>query len=387
VIWFALVIPVITSVLLWKFYHKEVVWVELLAPLGVSVLCIGITQLIILRHQTSDVEYWGGIVTEAAYFEEWDETVPCTHTEYCEDCSTDSQGHYSCSSYACGTQHMFDVDHHSETWRAYNTNQEVFRISQAHFQYLRDRFGNQKFVDLNRDYYRIDGDKYITVWDESVETAEITTTKHHYENRVQASRSVFNFVPVTAEDVQKYSLYDYPPIRRPYTQNPVMGDAGPSHAEGERIIKLINGYLGRSKQVHVYVLIFKNQPRKAARYQEARWVGSNKNEFVIAIGIDDQYTVRWAEILSWTKSERLKTDTRYFIEEMDELDLAGLGRWLRPQLEASWQRREFKEFEYLRVKPPPWAIAVVFLITILVNGVVAVFVIKNTLKEERKNAW
>lgn len=382
IVWLALLVPIVTVAVLYFFYKHDVVIWEFLIPFAVSIVLIGVAQLILIHSQTSDVEYWGGIVTKAEYYEDWNERVPCSHPTYCESCSTDSNGNRTCTSYQCGWDHPYDVDYHPEYWRVVNTNGESIRISKGKYHQLVRKFGNKKFVDLHRDYHTDDGDKYLSKWPETPETADITTTKHTYENRVMASRSVFNFPEVDPRDIRKYGLYTYPAIQGHYTRPAILGGGS---MKAQRKFQLINGYMGRSQQLRVWVLLFKNQPRDAGHLQEALWVGANKNEFVITIGVDNQYNVEWSHVFSWTEAERLKIDTRYYVEEQESLDLVALADWLKPRLRKQWDRREFAEFDYLKVEPPTWAVVLIFFLTILANIGVSAYVVMNQFKESSWN--
>jgi len=66
---------------------------------------------------------------------------------------------------------------------------------------LKNKFGNTRvFVDMNRDYDTDDGDMYLTKYPNTYKSYEFYATKHSYENRVQASTSIFNFPEVTDKE-------------------------------------------------------------------------------------------------------------------------------------------------------------------------------------------
>jgi len=239
---------------------------------------------------------------------------------------------------------------------------------------------------MNRNYHTRDGDKYESRWDQSEELAEITTTTHSYENRVKPSRSVFNYEEVSDEEIASYGLHTYPRIHTSYRQPVILGASGMDVRAAEREFQLLNGYLGSRRQVRVFVLLFENQPREAGYIQEALWIGGNKNEFVITIGLDGD-RVDWAHVFSWSEKDRLKIDTRHFIEEQSEIDLISLAEWLRPQLRQRFERKEFEDFSYLKVDPPLWAILLVFFLVIAANVGVSYFVIQNEYREYRRNGW
>ena len=381
-IWFALGIPAITTLILYKIWKHEVVVWEFAIPFAVSVLLVGVSHLIIQNTTAQETEYWGGLVQKAEYYEKWNERVPCSHPKYCTRTVTNADGTTSTQTYQCGYQHPYDVKTHPPRWQVVDTNGIEISISQNRYSQLVEQFGNSHFVDMNRNYHTIDGDKYEARWDRSRETAEVTTTEHSYENRIRHSdHSVFNYPEIEPEEIEQYGLYEYPEVQRPYHLPVILGGGSDMDLQdAEEEFQFLNGQLGPRKEVRVWVLLFEGQPREAGHMQEALWVNGNKNEFVITIGHQDEQ-VNWAHVFSWSESERLKIDTRHFVEEMDELDLVELAEWLRPEILDQYERRSFEEFSYLRINPPWWAILLVFLLTIAANIAVSWYVISNEYRE------
>lgn len=383
IIWFAMLIPIIAAVALLVFFKHKVLWWEYLLPTVSCLVLIGVSSLASECSQTADTEYWGGLVKKAEYYEDWNEQVPCSHPEYCETCSTDSNGNTTCTEYVCGTQHLYDVDYHSEYWKVRDTNGISIRISEGRYRKLVRQFGNQKFVDLHRDYHTDDGDKYVTMWPGNRETAEPTTTKHTYENRVQASRSVFNYPEVTDQQIKQYDLYRYPKVRGSYYMKPILGNAGPKTSEASKGLAYYNGLLGPRRQVRAFILVFHNQPIDAGHFQEALWVGGNKNEFVLAVGLNGQ-EVEWAHVFSWSKKERLKLDAEVFVSEQKEFDPVATVDWLGKNLKR-FDRREFAEFEYLHVEPPTWLIVLTYVLTLIITIGTSVFAVVNKFDDKNPN--
>lgn len=380
-IWFAMGIPIVAALVLFAVFKHKVLWWEYLLPTLSCLVLILIASFASECGQTTDTEYWGGIVTKAEYYEYWDEEVPCTHPKYCTRTTTDSKGRMTTESYQCGYQHWYDVEEHPPYWKVVNTNGESIRISKGKYRQLVRKFGNQKFVDLHRDYHEEDGDKYVSIWGGKRRNAEPTTTVRIYENRVQASNSVFNYPEVPVKKIRQYGLHRYPQISRYYFMRPILGNAGPQTREAEKLLDYYNGTLGAKKQVRVFILVFQNQPREAGLMQEALWKGGNKNEFVLTVGLDGQ-KVDWAHVFSWTKKERLKLDAEAFVEEQDTFDPVTTAKWLGKNL-TRFERRPFAEFEYLHVAPPTWAIILTYVLTLLVTIGTSVFVVVN--KYDDKN--
>jgi hypothetical protein len=371
IIWFALIIPIITSiVLLVYFRHKTTLW-EFAIPIGVSIVLIVIFKLSVETYLTSDTEYWGGYVTKVRYYEDWNEYIHkiCTETYAC---GTDSKGNtrYCTRTYDCSY-----VDYHPPYWQIIESNGFKLRISKNNYARLKAKFGTpEKFVDLKRNYHTNDGDMYQVAWGGEDTTLESITTMNTYENRVQASQSTFNYYEV---DPTKDKLYEYPKPNNNYYMPVILGPGGPTKKEAERKFQLLNAKLGRTKQVRVFVLIFVDKPLDVGHDQENYWVGGNKNEFTIAIGVDKDYNVSWCHSFSWTEVELLKVETNQFVQEQETLDLVALADWLYPKIKADYIRLPFSRFNYLSVEPPMWAIIVTFIVTLLANVGISLWVILN----------
>lgn len=382
IIWLALSIPVLTIVALVTLFKKNIVWWELVIPVCVSFILIGICKFSTEMCQITDREYWGGYVTQAEYFEAWNERVSCSHPKY-EDRSesyTDSDGKTRTRivRVQVGYEHAYDVDYHSPYWQITDNNDITLGVSQARFDQLCKQFGNRQFVELNRNYHTIDGDSYVAMWEGQDNCLEPVVTMHSYINRIQASNSVYKFPEV---DPKKYGLYDYPDLNE-YDCPSILGYHAPEHMKAERAFELINSKLGKPKKVRVWVVIFKNKPRQAGHEQQCYWQGGNKNELIITIGVNKQNEVQWSYVFGWTKSELLKIQTRDFISEQKKLNLVNLSEWLIPKINEQFVRRDFTEFSYLTVEPPGWMIALTFFLTLLVNVVISFWIVKNEYDEE-----
>lgn len=373
IIYLALLVPVLAALVLLVFFRHRMAWFEYSIPFVVSVILVVASKAITEGVQTCDKEFWGSNVRLAEYYEDWNEYIHRTCTES-YPCGTDSKGN---TEYCTRTYDCSYVDYHSAYWEIATTSKEVLSISSEEYDRLAQQFGNQEFVELNRNYHTDDGDKYVTAWQDERETARPVVTEHSYENRVQASDDVFNFPPVSKEDIAFYGLHDYPEVRN-YSCRTILGF---DDALAEKELRFINGDLGPHKQVRVWVVIFNSKPRDAGLLQEAYWKGGNKNEFVVTIGIDSlSRKVQWCYPFSWTEVQRLKIDVRNFVESQNELDLLALADFLETNLTQSFVRKQFADFNYLTVDPPLSAVLLTFVLTILVNLGVSWWAIKNELE-------
>ena len=378
IIWLALVLPLLSAALLyWKFHHR-IEWWEAGLQLGVPIILIAATKACVETSQTSDTEFWGGHITHSAYYEAWNEKVscrhpiPCSHPKYTTDEKgrrvRDGNQHWNDGHY-----HAFDVDDHDPYWEIYSSLGGDYTISQAEFESYAVRWKNRAFEELNRTFHTKDGNMYKAVWDQKPETIQAVTASHTYENRIQASKSVFNFQIVDPKD---FGLFEYPAISGLY-QPAVLGDGIP--VEACRKLDYLNATLGAPKQVRIYVLLFRGKPMQAAMDQESYWKGGNKNEFVTAIGLGKENDVQWCHVFSWTEVDILKVEARNFIMGQKTLDLGAYAEWLGPAIREKWVRKPFKDFSYLTVDPPMSAVIWTFIVTFLVSAGLSAWVILNEL--------
>ncbi len=54
-----------------------------------------------------------------------------------------------------------------------------------------------------------------------------------------------------------------------------------------------------------------------------------------------------------------------------------------PLIQEKWQRKHFRDFNYLTVDPPTWAVILVYLLTIAASGGLSVWVVMNDLNPEK----
>jgi hypothetical protein len=134
------------------------------------------------------------------------------------------------------------------------------------------------------------------------------------------------------------------------------------------------------------ILVFKDQPLEAGFFQEAYWKGGNKNEFIVCIGTkgDD---ITWTKVISWTNEEELKIRTAREIKEMKKLDLMKIVEYIGFNVPERFIRKEFKDFNYLAVRPTNRATMITFFITLLVTVIISVVVVKNELEFSSYNNY
>jgi hypothetical protein len=370
-IWFNLLIPVIAILfLLFRFKRKMALW-EYALLFVIPVIVIAIAKFSSVSSQTKDHEIWNMYITSAQYTEPW--TTWVTETCSRENCTGSGEDR------TCTTEY-YDCsycDRNGPSWTAYDNSGKSYSITRVQFEMLCNKWGNRTFKDMRRsiDYSGgcgQDGDAYTTKWNGVFEDLVPITAKHSYKNKVQVSTSVFNFQAVDSIDKAELKLFEYPAADR-WNYNPILGAT--DIAASERLRKW-NGKLGSFRQVHMLICVFKNLPREAAERQEDYWKGGNKNEFILCLGIDDSKKVKWSHVISWTEEEKLKIEVR---DEAMEIgyDLVKIVDYMATNVQKKFQRKEFADFNYLKIEPTSRAVMITFFITLILTIGLSIFFVMN----------
>ena len=363
IVYFSLLIPILTIIYLLSYYKREVVWWEVLVVLVIPIVCVIGVKVISKNSLIYTTEYWNSPTTQAIYYEDWDEKVPCCHTRFC----TDSKG----DSYACGTLHAYDVDYHPERWVIHGGSGERLQVSKNVFEMLSKRWNSRKFKDMHRSYHSDDGDAYIATWDQKFESMEPIATVHKYKNKVKCTDSVFNFKKIDPK-VTKVFEYNQP---YGYVCNYIYGE---SNKKDQDLLRKWNAKIGAKKKALIIIIVFKGQI-SAAMDQEAYWKGGNKNEFVVCVGTNKSNDIKWTHVISWTPQTILKAQIMREVKEMEKLDMPVLINYLGSIIENTrgFIRRDFEEFDYLNVPVPLWGIIVCYMLSLILSIGLGIFVVKN----------
>lgn len=368
-IWLPLIFPVaLVLVLLVFFRHKVAIWEPLVPILG-TLLIIVFFRYIGIESVTKDTEYLGNYVTELRHYEDWDEWIHQTCYRTTRIGKTTISTPYDCSYRS----------YHPERWTVITNNQKEHSVSFNYWKELRNKFGSpDQFVELNRHYYTKDGDLYSNLWTGTKSTFAFYGSEHTYENRIQASTSIFNFEEITKQEKQTYNLYDYPEVDQNGNLPSILHTPSDSiYQKDQQDFDWVNGMLGQKKEVRVWVLLFHSRNSTPAKKQQSYWKGGNKNELVICIGVDDSLRPQWSHIFGWSKNANIKIEIRNFIKDQHHLDFEKFSNFVFDEVDQKWQRVSFKEFEYIAVEPPLWAHICAWLFSIAASFYTGWWIVNN----------
>lgn len=357
-IWFCLVIPIVCLAIQYFYFYSHIHWAEYLAQLGIPLLVIIGCSLLFKSMGTWDTEYHGGYVVSGYHEEDWNEYIHQTCT------TTDSKG--NTTTYDCSY-----VQYHSEFWGIVDSNGSRRSVSKSHYNELVSRWANQKKTGHNRGYTN-SGDIFGITFVGGDEKLEPVVTEKHYENRVQASKSVFNFPKVSATEIEDFGLFEYPKVSGIYTPS-VLG------FKNCRCFDILNARLGRQKQIRVWVLVYENQSLEAFEQQRNYWKGGNKNELILGIGIDSSKKVTWGNVITWCEQDEFNVGAKRAITDMmgSELNLCTLEKKVTPLIKDKWVRKEFADFSYLTIDIPMFAVIMSMVLTIAVSTTILIISVKN----------
>lgn len=364
--WWLLLVSVPAMILLHKSAKPTEWWSYAIPPVVTTVLILAFSAIGDYL-VTGDTEFHGGWIREAIHNQSWTETYTETETETYRD------GKETKTRSKTVTKTRF---HPAET-HAKDSNGYEISISYEHFQALAQRFGNEVKTKPWRSGQSSwgDGYRFTTTYDGRPSAFTPCFTKHNYRNKVIRSRSVFNFKEVSKLERQQYQLYDYPPITNFYEQKSILGWNQP---DVERKLAEANAKLGSSKQVRIFVLVFRNQPLEAGFKQQALWKNGNKNEVVTCVNIDQNNAISWVYSFGWD-NDRLLVDLREDVMQIgaSPIDMNRVCDTIIEDVAKQFVRKHFKDFDYIRVEPPAWLVFVAFVVTVLTNFFLVKYIVEK----------
>ena len=367
------IIPFLVSVFLLFFFRKKVVWWEYIVMIAVPIVVSLIVRLIMVSYNNTDTEYLGDYITKVRHYDDWDEWVHRTCTRTVKSGKTTVTQTYDCSY----------RQYHPERWSYFDQDgEEHWVFYKEEFDEIVRRFGTKMiFVDMHRRYYTKDGDAQEYRWNGSEKTAWPVTHSHKYKNKLQNSRSIFNFEEIDKEYADSIGLYDYPPIEK-YDQNPILSHTIKLPKNQEDALRYTNGFYGKKHQFRVFVLLFENKDIEISEKQRSYWKGGNKNELVVCLGVKNN-KVDWCNAFSWCDVPTIDVKTETYFAQNDTLDLKAYSDLLRESLDnGDWVRKNFEDFSYLKPELSLTQQIWILVISILLNVGFAIFVIKNNFENE-----
>lgn len=378
-------VPIIFAIFLLIFFKKKVVLWEYAILIFPSIIISSAIYFGMISHSQTDIEYVGDYVTTIRDYDPWDEYIQrtCYHTITIPNGkggSTTTRIPYDCSY----------VDRHPRKYTQVLSDGSENEISNVEFMRLSRMWRVPiEFVDMKRDYHEVDGDMRQKLWDKNPLHSKTVTYEHSYKNKIRTSHSIFGFTHIDEEEARKLSLFDYPKLSTTdvktlfgdfydTNQNPILGYT-PTKDE-LTLWQYINGYYGVTKQFRAYVLVYYNKPASIVKDQMSYWEGGNKNEMIMCFGVDSTSNlIQWFEAFSWCDKPTFEVNFRSYMNSQDstKLDLIALGNWVEKIGVKYWERKEFKDFDYIKVELNGTQLFWLFIIILFFNIGISIYIVLN----------
>lgn len=373
-IWLNLLIPLIAILILAIKFKKKIDWWEYLLIFTIPCIAIGVAKVSSVMSLTCDTEYWNSYIVRAQYEEPWNEWI---EEECCsEDC--DSDGNCTQTCWDCSY-----CSNHGASWTLYDNIGKSYKVSQAHYKMLVGRWNNETKNESNKrcecDCYgnkdARDGDAFYTNFDNQFDHTEPVCKQYLYENKIQCSKSLFNYEEVDSADSVAFGLLRYPWYEKMtlFTYNPIVGW---NDVNASRKLNFHNAHLGAKKQVHMMIAVYHNQPVSAFEYQKSLWKNGNKNEVILCIGLKDNKEIAWAKVMTWCEVDRLKFGMEQTVQNMD-FNLTAIVDTMASMVDKQFVRKEFADFNYIKVEPTGTAVAIAFFVTLILTIGLSIFSVVN----------
>lgn len=385
-IWYALVIPLVISVIGYFLFKHKITWWELFIPTIVSFIAILISFYSMKSTTLSDVEYNGYIITEARYYESYETWVKktCSRT-ICTGSGKNRHCHtiyYDCSY----------CDYNSEYYVMIDSGGNQIGISREKYLSLIKQWNAKpEFIELNRDInYRggcgKDGDMYSIKWNGHIQTSETSTYTKDFQNILKCNHSAFNYPVITIENAKKAGLYEYPKIYEYNYQPAVLGLEHSNIKDKNSIrktLEYINGAYGEQYKVKIFTLFFKEKDINTAFLQEAYWDGGNQNEIIVCIGVDKIGNVTWVKPFSWCDNKRVLVELREELSDHKVLTNSIFLNTYKNVIQRYWHYKSFEDFNYLSFEPTKGQLIFIYVFTTIISILTLIWCIKNEIDPEK----
>lgn len=184
------------------------------------------------------------------------------------------------------------------------------------------------------------------------------TSVHTYLNKTQNEGSLYKYDKMIDKQADEYGLYHRNTFKNSYEVDFTYGCYDPAF---NNRVSDFNARYGKKHQIIVNFLIYNSPDIDTAIQQETYWKGGNKNELNICYGINSDREILWCKVFSWSDGEKLKTDVQNLQTVGSKLNLDKTLAYLEDNINR-WERKQFKDFNYISTKYPTWATITIIII-------------------------
>ena len=330
---FLMIVPLLIGIISVsiKDRYRRVTILEFLVMEAAVLMVVAVGAFMANYYSVLDTEIISGVVVNKHRDE-----VSCSHSYSC-NCVTTCTGSgkdKSCSE-KCDTcyDHPYDVSWVVDT-NAMDNSFDVDRI---------DRQGIEQPPEWTK-----------------ISLGDPMSFPHLFQNYVKASPdSVLLRRGIKVDP--KLTLPEYPSVtNHRATRFLQIGISDPNAYYFNEDLAIINGRLGPIKQVNIMLIEVKSDPTYAD-FIEQEWLNGKKNDVVVVFGVDQYPKIDWVKVVSWTKNEALKINLRDDLLKLSMDNRNDIIKTISDDVNKFFERRHFKELEYLTDSIQPGWLATVIL--------------------------
>jgi hypothetical protein len=325
--------------------------------LAISMVAVTVVVVAVIQlgkyGATQDTEVWNGRITaKDRVHDTYEQAYDCM-------CTTDSDGYETCST-------CYET-HYTVEWLAKST------VGKIQFKYLDSTWRSV--------YNEPNPARYV-----KCKVGEPASLEKSYTNYVQAvPQSLFNDNTENLEFAEK--VPSYPRVFDLYRYNRVINvDSKISPAEIAELNRNLNNvlkYLGASKQANIIVILTEIDDPNYRYAVENNWLGGEKNDIVIFIGLDEN-NITWVDVMTWalnSGNEFFHVEMRDGIKKMKTFDVAQLTPFIAKTITEKYDRPEMIKYDYLadEIDPPVWALWLAVFLAIGISGFATYYFHKNEI--------
>jgi hypothetical protein len=286
-----------------------------------------------------DKEVWSCKIVKIIHEERWTEEESRTRQVAS---GKDSNGNTTYS-----TETYYVTETYGPYWHAYG-NGNKHKISGSTYNKWKDIWKNEKKTGVHRgssaSFDRsITGGIFESGWDNNFETIYPFADIHRYKNKVRKSPSVFNLGEPTEELVKRY-----PRPAETGSTSPLVNCGAVLPGMDTLYLRRVNAKLGTRYQIHTILIPLGPNDRHLVQDILTAWQGPNKNELVTFYG-HDKGKVSWCEVHSWMDNTTIHSAMADAMMSKDTFDVRWYGESLMKLVPEHWRRKEFEDFDYLKV--------------------------------------
>jgi len=286
-------------------------------------------------------EIWNSRIDSVEYWERWT-TLETESREVAV--GTDSKGNTIYE-----TEYYDITEEHGPYWYKIDEYCDKHSTNAANYNKWLSIWNNEKVIKTNKGSaasgdIAITGNVYACTWTSKINQIYPYESIHTYVNKVRATKNTFNFSEPSEEDIQLF-----PRPADTGNMSSIISYGCPVNPADELYLRQVNAHIGSQCQIHIMLLLFDSEKysRSVTDRVLSVWQGTNKNELAIFMGLKNN-SISWIHVNSW-----LDNTTLHSLLETEllgqNLNVEQLGEKLLSYVPKYWIRKEFKDFDYLKV--------------------------------------